>query len=126
MQHETQSPEESLVNVINEIGGEDDDARESLYVVEQHSNIHIGIAVSGCAVREGRRREEWRRGMSEEGRSEGGREGRNREGGEREGRGYLALYIHVIITNTSNQDSLPPSLLPSFSPLLPPSPHGSS
>ena len=49
VQHEAQSPEEGLVNILNEVCGEDDDAWEPLYVVEENSHINISIAISGCA-----------------------------------------------------------------------------
>ena len=48
-QHEPQSSEEGLVDVVNEVGGEDDDAREPLNVVEEDTHIHISIAVRGGA-----------------------------------------------------------------------------
>lgn len=46
MQHKSQPPEEGLVNVVNEVGGEYDDPWEPLNVVEQYSYIDISIAVS--------------------------------------------------------------------------------
>ena len=49
VQHEAQSPEEGLVDILNEVCGEDDDAWKSLYVVEENSHINISIAISGCA-----------------------------------------------------------------------------
>ena len=49
MQHEAQSPEEGLVDILNEVCGEDDDAWKPLYVVEENSHINISIAISGCA-----------------------------------------------------------------------------
>ena len=47
MQHITQPPEEGLVNVFNEISGEDNDPRVPLHVVQEYTHIHIGIAISG-------------------------------------------------------------------------------
>ena len=49
MQYKAEPPEEGLVNVVNEVSGEDDDAREALDVVEEHSHVHISIAVRGGA-----------------------------------------------------------------------------
>ena len=49
MQYKAEPPEECLVNVVNEVSGEDDDAREALDVVEEHSHIHIGVAIRGGA-----------------------------------------------------------------------------
>ena len=49
MQHESQSSEEGLVDVLNEVCGEYNDAWKPLYVVEEHSHIDISIAISGCA-----------------------------------------------------------------------------
>ena len=49
LQHITQSSEEGLVNVVNEVCGEDDDAGEALDVVQQHPNVHVGIAICGRA-----------------------------------------------------------------------------
>ena len=49
MQHEAQSPEEGLVDILNEVCGENDDAWKPLYVVEENSHINISIAISGCA-----------------------------------------------------------------------------
>ena len=92
VQHKAQSPEEGFVNVVDEVGGEDDDAGESLNVVQQHSHIHIRIAVCRGAVygreEEGERRREVEREkegerVGREGREEGGREGK---GGGKEGR----------------------------------------
>ena len=64
MQYIVQSPDKGLVDVVDEVGGEDDDAWEPLNVVEQHTHIHIGIVVRGGAGggggggggREGRRK----------------------------------------------------------------------
>ena len=50
MQHKAQPSEEGLVQVLDEVGRENDDARETLNVVEQHSHVHVGIAISGRAV----------------------------------------------------------------------------
>ena len=47
MQDKLQTSEESHVQVFNQVGGEDDNAREPLNVVEKYSNINVGIAVSG-------------------------------------------------------------------------------
>ena len=49
VQHEAQSAKEGLVGILNEVCGEDDDAWEPLYVVEENSHINISIAISGCA-----------------------------------------------------------------------------
>ena len=49
-QHKLESPEESLVEVIDEVGGEDNDAREPLNVVEKNTNINVGIAVRWSSV----------------------------------------------------------------------------
>ena len=43
--HKLEPPEESLVHVVNEVGGENDDTREPLNVVEKNTNINVGIAV---------------------------------------------------------------------------------
>ena len=51
-QHKLEPPEESLVQVINEVGGKNDDTREPLNVVEKNTHINIGIAVSGSPVQE--------------------------------------------------------------------------
>ena len=74
LQYKAQSPEEGLVDVVDEVCGEDDDAREPLNVVEQHTNIHIGIAVCGGAGK----------GAEREGGKEGGREG-GKDGGRERG-----------------------------------------
>ena len=50
LDHKPQPPEEGLVDVLEEVGGEDDDAREPLNVVEQDTHVHIGISVCGGAV----------------------------------------------------------------------------
>jgi len=55
VQYKAEPPEEGFVNVVNEVSGEDDDAREALDVVEEHSHIHIGVAVRR-GTGEGRRR----------------------------------------------------------------------
>lgn len=57
MQHKSQPPEESLVDIVNEVSSEYDDSREPLYVIEQYSYIDISIAVSRCAVQKERGRE---------------------------------------------------------------------
>ena len=49
MQHKSQSPEEGLVDVVNEVCGEYNDPWKSLYVVEEDSHVDISIAISGCA-----------------------------------------------------------------------------
>ena len=49
LQHEAQPAEEGLVDVVDEVGGEDDDAGEPLDVVEENSHVHVGIAVRGGA-----------------------------------------------------------------------------
>ena len=51
LQYEAQPPEEGLVDVVDEVGGEDDDAREPLDVVEQYSHVHVGVAVGGGTER---------------------------------------------------------------------------
>ena len=48
-QHEPEPPEEGLVDVVNEVRSEDDDAGEPLNVVEEHTHVHIGVAVRGGA-----------------------------------------------------------------------------
>ena len=70
MQYKAQSPEEGLVDVVDEVGSEDDDAWEPLNVVQQHTHIHIGIAVRGGAGGEGERRG---KGEREEGQRKGGK-----------------------------------------------------
>ena len=47
LQHISEAPEESFVDVFNEVGGKHDDNRKPLNVVQQHSHIHVGIAISG-------------------------------------------------------------------------------
>ena len=46
LQHISEAPEESFVDVFNEVGGKHDDTRKPLNVVQQHSHIHVGIAIS--------------------------------------------------------------------------------
>ena len=46
MQDKLKASEESLVYIFDEVGSEDNNPRELLYVVEQHSNVYICIAVS--------------------------------------------------------------------------------
>ncbi len=56
LQDESQPPEEGLVNVLNEVGGENDDAGEALDVVEKDTHVHVGITISGGPAEEGYRR----------------------------------------------------------------------
>ncbi len=50
MQYITQSSEEGFINIVDEIGGEDNDASITLYMVQQHPHIHVGIAISRRAI----------------------------------------------------------------------------
>ena len=52
MKDEAKPPEESFVDVFKEVSGKYDNSREPLNVVEQHTNINIGITVRRCTVRE--------------------------------------------------------------------------
>ena len=45
-QHKLEPPEESLVQVINEVGGENDDPRETLNMVQKNTDINVGITIS--------------------------------------------------------------------------------
>ncbi len=47
LEDEAEPPEEGLVDVVNEVGGEDDDPGETLNVVEEDTHVHVGIAISG-------------------------------------------------------------------------------
>ena len=44
---ELEPAEEGLVDVVDDVGDEDDHARETLDVVEQHAHVHVGIAIGG-------------------------------------------------------------------------------
>lgn len=50
LQYKLEPSKESLVHVVNEVGSEDNDSRESLNVIQQHSHIHVGIAISRCTA----------------------------------------------------------------------------
>lgn len=45
LQDVAEASEECLVNVLDEVGGEDDDTSVSLNMVEEHPHIHVGIAI---------------------------------------------------------------------------------
>lgn len=45
--HKLQPPEESLVNVVNQVGGQDDYPGEAFNVVQEHTHINVGISISG-------------------------------------------------------------------------------
>ena len=47
LQDVSETTEESFVDVLNEVGGENDDTWKPFYVVQQHTHIHVGIAISG-------------------------------------------------------------------------------
>ena len=64
MQYKSQPPEEGLVDVVNEIGSQNDDARKPLYVVKKYTYIDIGIPVCGRTDRE-RGREGGREGQED-------------------------------------------------------------
>ena len=40
-----QTSEECHVYIANEVSGEDNDTRKPFYVIQQHTHIHIGIAI---------------------------------------------------------------------------------
>ena len=46
MKHKLESSEQSLVNVVYDVGGQYDNTGEPLNVVQQHTHINIGISVS--------------------------------------------------------------------------------
>ena len=45
LKHKSEPPKECLVNVLNEVGGENDDPWEPLNLVEQYPHVHISIPV---------------------------------------------------------------------------------
>ena len=50
LQNKLEPSEEGFVDVLVEVGGEDDNAGEVLDVVQEHSYVHVGIAISGGAA----------------------------------------------------------------------------
>ena len=50
VQDELESSEESLVNVAVHVSCENDYSREVFNVVEEDTNVHIGIAISGGTI----------------------------------------------------------------------------
>ena len=48
-EYETKTSEKGFVDVINEVGGEDNDARKPLNMIEQNTHIDISISVRGCS-----------------------------------------------------------------------------
>ncbi len=46
-----QTSEEGFVDVVNEVSSENNDAGKSLYVIQQHAHIHVGIAICGAPTR---------------------------------------------------------------------------
>ena len=50
VQNKLESSEESLVNVLIKVSCENDYSREVFNVVEENTNVHIGIAISGGTI----------------------------------------------------------------------------
>ena len=51
MEDELKPTKQCLVNVVNDVGGKNDNSGEALKVIEQNTNIHVGIAISGSAAK---------------------------------------------------------------------------
>ena len=46
VENKLESTEERLVDVVNDVGGEDNDSWKALNVIEQDTHIDVGIAIS--------------------------------------------------------------------------------
>ena len=51
MKDEPKPPEESLVYVFKEVSGQYDDSWEPFYVIQQHTDINVGITISRSAAK---------------------------------------------------------------------------
>ena len=50
MKDEPKPPEECFVYVFKEVSGQYNDSWEPFYVIEQYTNINIGITISRSAI----------------------------------------------------------------------------
>ena len=50
MKDEPKPPEESFIYVLKEVGGQYNDSWEPFNVIEQYTNINIGITISRSAT----------------------------------------------------------------------------